>query len=81
MQHLKNTRKQLDQCLKDTQEFNERYEDPDLWNKKVRQRQKDESRKMQHVRNDLRLMLVKRQTNREIENQAEYKRYLSKKGK
>lgn len=55
---LKYAREDIDECLRQTREFNQRIEDPETWNKILRKRQRDEMKAMQVMRDNKRLQLI-----------------------
>lgn len=60
LSRLKILKEQLNRALQESVEFNERIEDPIGWQKKVRERQQEESIGLQNMRDDQRWNLVKK---------------------
>ena len=60
---LKHSRKTIDRALRETIEFNERITDPDQWNRKLRQRQREELDDLRRMRDRIRCnMITRKQT-------------------
>lgn len=60
---LKHSRKTIDRVLRETIEFNERITDPDQWNRKLRQRQREELDDLRKMRDRVRCnMITRKQT-------------------